>query len=204
MRRDLLVRDPTRAIERAAEADPLRSQFGLEELTRLMAWPSPDPVARRRLALCLYAGLRADEAAALTWADVDQVGGVLLIRIHAGHRLKRGRERIVPIQPELTPMLGDPGQQSAAVAPGHPGNFRRAWPAVLGRCGVGVNGRSLHSLRHAYAGLMTACGVPGPLLSAYLGHTSAATTMIYTRLAARYVGAVAAWPRGRLCVVAGR
>lgn len=204
MRRDLLLRDPTRAIERATEGDALRPQFGLGELAALVAWPAVDVAARRRLGLLLYAGLRADEAAAMTWSDVDLVGGVLLVRVHAGHRLKRGRERIVPIQGELRAILGDPGQPAAKVAPWAPGNGRRAWPVYLARCCVTVDGRSQHSLRHAYAGLMTATGVPGPLLSAYLGHSSAATTMLYTRLAARYVGAVAAWPRGALRILSAQ
>lgn len=43
---------------------------------------------------------------------------------------------------------------------------------------------------------MTATGVPGALLGAYLGHSSADTTAIYTKLASRYAQAVGGWARG--------
>lgn len=59
-----------------------------------------------------------------------------------------------------------------------------------------VGRRTPHSCRHTYAGLMTATGVPGALLGAYLGHSSADTTAIYTKLAGRYAQAVGAWGRG--------
>jgi integrase len=194
MRRDLLERDPTKAIDRASVPDYLRPQFGLDELHRLLTVPDP---YRARFALLVYAGLRAGEAAALTWGDVDLAGGVILVRMHVGHRLKRNRERIVPLQPELVQLLGTPGEpgRRATGPSGH--NERRDFASYLIRRGVTPQGRSPHACRHTYAGLMTASGVPGPLLSAYLGHTSAATTMLYTKMAARYAQAVTAWPRGR-------
>lgn len=211
-RRDRLVKDPTRAIERASVPAGLRAMFSLDEAARLLALPTPDPVMHRRVAILLLAGLRSDEAAALLWRDIDLVGGTILVRKREGYRLKRGRERIVPLQPLLRSILGEPAAPDAQVAPlgtfryGPNGsirayrdsNFRKLMPLYIQACGVEVAGRSAHSCRHCYAGLMTATGVPGSLLSAYLGHTSAGTTMLYTRMAARYVGAVAGWGRGEL------
>jgi hypothetical protein len=46
--------------------------------------------------------------------------------------------------------------------------------------------------------MLTATGVPTALVGAYLGHTAAATTMLYTKLAASYVNSVAGWERGEL------
>lgn len=214
-RRDRLVKDPTRAIERASVPAGLRAMFSLDEAARLLALPTPDPVMHRRVAILLLAGLRSDEAAALLWRDIDLVGGTILVRKREGYRLKRGRERIVPLQPMLRSILGEPGAPDAQVSPlgtfryGPKGddrayrdaNFRNLMPLYVQACGVEVAGRSAHSCRHCYAGLMTATGVPGALLSAYLGHTSAGTTMLYTRMAARYVGAVSGWPRGELRVL---
>jgi integrase/recombinase XerD len=197
MRRDLLAKDPTRAIDRASVPDALRPQFSVAELRELLAMPTPGrPCMHRRVAVLAYLGLRADEAAALSWGDLDLAGGVALIRAHVGHRLKRGRERVVPIPGELAAILGKPGRAGDEVAPMANGNLRRDFPQYLEACGLPVAGRSQHSLRHTYAGIMTATGLPGALLSAYLGHTSAATTMLYTRLASRHVQAVEGWPRG--------
>ena len=201
MRRDLIATDPTRAIERATVGRYLRPQFTVAELVRLLSLPTPDPAWHRRFALLVYAGLRADEADALTWADTDLAGRVLLVRHHAGHRLKRGRERIVPLQPELSAILGEPGQLSTQTAPIPDSNDRRGMAKFLELHGVPVAGRSPHSCRHTYAGLMTATGVPGGLLGAYLGHSSAATTQIYTQLSALFVASVDGWKRGEFSLV---
>jgi integrase len=201
MKRELLAKDPTRVIERSSVPDYLREQFSVAELVKILAFPTPDPVMHRRFALLTLAGLRSDEAAALQWGDIDLDGGAIMIRNHEGFRLKRGRERIVPLQPALRVILGEPGEPDAQVAPVTDTNMRRGIPLFLGKLGVPVNGRSAHSCRHTYAGLMTATGVPTALVGAYLGHTSAATTLLYTKLAARFVNAVEGWKRGELALV---
>lgn len=109
---------------------------------------------------------------------------------------ERGRERIVPLQPELAEILGQPGAAGDPVAPRLEAIDSRRFARFLARCGVPAAGRTPHSCRHTYAGLMTATGVPGALLGAYLGHSSADTTAIYTKLAGRYAQAVGDWPRG--------
>ncbi len=195
-RRDLLARDPTRAIERATVGRYLRPQFTASELVILLSLPTPAPGWHRRFALLLYSGLRADEADALTWADIDLPGRSILVRHHQGHRLKRGRERIVPMQPELASILDCAGMPGAQVAPLADKNDRRGMAKFLELHGIPSAGRSPHSCRHTYAGLMTASGVPGALVGAYLGHSSAATTAIYTQLAARYVTSADGWTRG--------
>ena len=125
-----------------------------------------------------------------------------MVALAAGGRVKRQRERLVPLQPELAAILEPLKQDSGHLFTGKSWNPTRGFQAFLGRAGVTVAGRSPHSLRHTYAGIMTATGLPGPLLSAYLGHTSAATTMQYTKLAARYVAAVTGWSRGEMPIMA--
>jgi integrase len=62
---------------------------------------------------------------------------------------------------------------------------------------VAKDGRSPHALRHTYAGVMTATGVPSLALMAWMGHSSTATPAISAALATRYQEAVAGWPRGQ-------
>lgn len=199
IRRDLLDRDPTRAIDAGSVPDYLRPQFTVAELVTLLAQPTPFPGMHRRFALMVYAGLRAGEAAGLRWGDIDFASRVIVVQSH-GHRIKRGKERIVPLQAGLADLLGSPGDPGAVVASLLDSNDRRGFVGLLTACGVPVAGRSPHACRHTYAGIMTATGLPGPLLSAYLGHGSAATTMLYTKLSARYAQdpTVATWPRGVL------
>lgn len=196
IKRDLLAKDPTRAIERSSVVNYLRPQFTVAELVRLLAFPTTDPEWHRRFALLTFAGLRSDEAAAMTWADVDLAGKVLLVRLHAGHRLKRNKERIVPLQPGLAAILGQPGGPKEKVAPLRDENDRRGLAQFLKSCGVELGKRSPHSCRHTYAGLMTATGISGALLGAYMGHQSAATTHGYQKMSALYAASTDGWNRG--------
>jgi len=102
----------------------------------------------------------------------------------------------VPLQPELAGVIGRAGAPGDLVAPVDARVDSRRFARFLARCGIPAAGRTPHSCRHTYAGLMTATGVPGALLGAYLGHSSADTTAIYTKLAGRYAQAVGAWQRG--------
>jgi integrase len=200
LKRDLIEKDPTRAIERATQPDKLKAQFTVAELVHLLALPTPDPAWRKRFALMLYAGLRDDEAAALTWSDVDVSGRVIKIRKHVGHRLKRGKERIVELQRELAQILGESGSGKVApVIDQH--NARRGCDGFLADCGIPKAGRSPHSCRHTYAALMTATGVAGFMLADLMGHSSQATTAGYARLARQHSRAVEGWQRGEFSLL---
>jgi len=196
MRRDLLERDPTRAIEPARTPDFLKPQFSLDELRRLVRYHQTD--GWRWAMLMLYAGLRADEARCLRYGDIDISGQVLLIQADSGAKIKRGRERIVPLQSELAMLLTPLGPPAMRVCDLGPGNLGRTFADLLTAAGIEPGARSPHSMRHTYAGLLTATGVPTALVGAYLGHTQASTTMGYTKLAARYVAGVTDWPRGQI------
>ena len=105
----------------------------------------------------------------------------------------------MPVPAALWPILGPAGPAGAAVAGVGGGSLPRCFRSYLRACVVPVDGRSPHSCRHTYAGLMTATGLPSGLLSAYLGHSSAATTLGYLSLAGRYAqGEAGQWRRGDL------
>jgi integrase len=201
VKKEYLTEDPSRLLERASVDRPIKDQFSVDEVRQLCA-PCADHPRQRRVALMLLAGLRSDEAAALTWADIS--GGMIYIRKHTGFRLKRGRERIVPVQAALAVILGEPGDTADPVAPlrginsttQHGRHFR----LFLASCGIPVGKRTPHSCRHTYGALMTATGVPSILLQAYMGHRSVATTSDYARAAPLHVAAVAGWTMGTLLV----
>jgi len=215
MRRDLLDRDPTRMCDMASLPEKIKPQFTIGELRACLAQThyktqrgmrkgmpkKPDPY-HLLFAIMTYTGLRYQEAACLRWEDIDFQGNVILVRLESGARIKRERERIVPIQPELLAILDAQRQPGGHLFPGRRHNTSRGFRAFLKRAGLQDDDRSPHSCRHTYAGLMTATGVPTALLGAYLGHTNASTTQGYTKLAARYVTAVDGWPRGRFLLTA--
>lgn len=69
--------------------------------------------------------------------------------------------------------------------------------AFCRRLGIDPAGRSPHSLRHSYAGLMTATGVRSLVLADWMGHESTATTKGYSTMATRYLAPCRGWPMGR-------
>ncbi len=200
LRHDLLDKDPTRALERADVPDKLKAQFTVAELVHLLALPTPDPAWRIRFAVMLYAGLRDDEAAAITLADLDLSGRTGHVRKHVGHRLKRGKERTIDLQGELLQILCDRGPGKVAPVPDK--NARRGFSKFLKACGVARGERTPHSCRHTYAALMTATGVAGFLLADLMGHSSQATTAEYARLARQHSRAVDGWKRGEFRLLA--
>jgi integrase len=192
-----LTADPSDVLERAEVRRTIKAQFSVDEVRQLCA-PCADHPRQRWVALMLLAGLRSDEAAAVTWADLQ--GGQLYVRKHEGHRLKRNKERLVPLQARLTEILGPPGQGLVARLPGAHSTVQhgRHFRAFLEHCGLIVGDRTPHSCRHTYGAMMIATGCPDILVKAYLGHESVATTADYAKAAPLHVAAVKGWGMGVL------
>lgn len=164
-----ISQDPTAALQRVAEARPLKAQFSADEVVNLLALPTPDPSMHRRVALMLLAGLRDDEAAAVRWRDLDLAGGAILVRKVEGRRLKRNKERIVPLQPALRSILGAIGvppvfpAYDASDAP-EMAQPRARDEAAARQRGSGPDGQVAPvidpNLRRSFPAYLRACGVP--------------------------------------------
>lgn len=200
--------DPTSPIRMASVPDYLPPVFTLAEIRQCLAkthWEvvrkgnDPRDPYHLLFATLIYSGMRFGELTGFRPAlDLDWSGRMLALRNHAGSKIKRKRERLIPLQDELAeiwkPYRHLTGQPFAA----RKHNGYRSFRAFMERAGVTPGDRTPHSCRHSYAGLMTASGVPGQLLAAYLGHTSVATTMEYTKHAMHYVRNVEGWKLGEL------
>lgn len=178
----------------------VRPQFTLEELRACLRCRRP---FRVRFALYLYLGARLREALRLRWSDFQ--GGMVLLRG------KGQKERLAPLQPELATILRiyrreHPGFDGDWLFPvsgreDDSGNLAHRFDCHLRAAGVAKAGRSTHSLRHCYAGLMTATGEPTALLKSYMGHSQEKMSEHYAQMAARYRESVEGWERGRLRVL---
>lgn len=122
-------------------------------------------------------GFRISEALALTVGDVD----VKRRRAHVA-RSKSGRERDVPIAPQVLAMLdlGRPKTAPLLVHPrGHmmrPDTFR--WQVVLPAARrAGIEDFTTHDLRHTAASLAIRTGADVKMVQTMLGHASAAMTL---------------------------
>jgi site-specific recombinase XerD len=168
-------------------ADPPK----VEEIIAIMCAAGDRPHGRRHRGLVVVlwrAGLRIQEALALTEADLDHRRGALLVR-----RGKGGRRREVgmdawgwdQLHPWLERRLELPvGPLFCVINGPTPG---RTWSSAAGRADLrrtaataGVRRRfAPHQLRHAHAVEMAGEGVPLIVIQRQLGHSNLGITSVY-------------------------
>ncbi len=178
--------------------DRLPTVLGPQSIDRLLAAPDPDTrLGRRdRAALeTLYAtGCRASEVVGLRLSDID------LERGSARCVGKGNKQRVVPLggkardaisayltqdRPGLVRRLPDTREVFVSRS-GRPMSRVGLWRIVNGhakRLGLSAAGPiGPHTLRHSFATHMLAGGADLRVVQEILGHTSIATTQIYTRV----------------------
>jgi integrase len=155
-------------------------------------------------AFLAFTGCRRGEVLGLTWADVDLGGGQVSIRrtitvvdgaIHRSASTKTGKGRSIRLQPDLVSILkawrkrqlvervalGAEYEDEDLVfcqadgRPYHPNHFSREFDRRLKRHGMPVI--RLHDLRHSYATMALAAGVPAKVVADRLGHGSVMITL---------------------------
>jgi integrase len=130
-----------------------------------------NPVARDYLLLLLFSGLRREEAASLTWADVDFAAKI--IRLPA-LRTKAKRKLDLPMSDFIFQLLqkrrtlGDANFVFPAhAASGHIAEPRHFLATIEEATGIVA---SPHSLRRTFATAADAAGVNEPVIAAMLNH----------------------------------
>jgi len=157
-----------------------------EEIEALLAATEGKQLLRPRAALCLaaQAGLRSDEIRTLKWADVD------LPNMKLNVTGKGGKLREVPIfTMKLYETLRELPKESPLVLPGQSGHTMQSHTLVrmiheaCERAGItrlpDNTDRVCHALRHGFAALSVAKGVPVPQLQYILGHSTINMTEKY-------------------------
>lgn len=193
----LMVSDPTEGIKITPHARPKRKEYlTLEEQENLItALADADPRARCFVGLCLYCGLRREEALGLQWGDIQ--GGKLTVnraltflknnQPDPNQELKtKASHRTIPIPSRLQDILQDTphaGLYLLTCSDGRPMTqvaFRRLWDKVkrLSPCEVRP-----HMLRHSYATNLYRAGIDLKTAQYLLGHSSIQMTAnIYTHM----------------------
>jgi integrase len=190
VRRGYCARNPVERLDASHRPQPSKREsayFEDDELPRIVT--ELDGLERVLLLLALKTGMRQDEEAKLTWANVDTVNA--LIRIRDGKTKAAVRE--VDLTPDVVELLGawwaecgKPADDvlvfSTGAGPIRQERFTKSilYPA-LSRAGidrVGPTGekRTWHSLRHTYARIALEHGAPLFWLSRQLGHSSVQVT----------------------------
>jgi integrase len=145
----------------------------------------------------LQTGMRREELRRMAWADVDFKRSVVAIP-----ESKSRRPRAIPMNDRLLAVLLEQQAQAGKqkyVFPGrerkdHTGMRRGSWwvsalkplqdALPIFRAGMAdtATGRGWHLFRHTFASRLVQAGVPIAKVSAWLGHASITTTMIYAHL----------------------
>lgn len=187
--------DPSGRLRPPKAPRRLPKALTIDQVERLLDAPSPDePIGIRDRALLelLYAtGARVSEAIGL---DVDDLAHGDVLRL----RGKGSKERIVPVGSyartavdayltRVRPGLAAKGRASARLflgARGAPLSRQSAWLVIRGaaeRAQITTD-VSPHTLRHSFATHLLQGGADVRVVQELLGHSSVATTQIYTHV----------------------
>lgn len=187
--------DPSGRLRPPKAPQRLPKALTIDQVERLLGAPSPeDPIGVRDRALLelLYAtGARVSEAVGL---DVDDLAHGDVLRL----RGKGSKERIVPIGSfaraavdayltRVRPALAAKGRASARLflgARGAPLSRQSAWLVIRAAAEKAqiTSEVSPHTLRHSFATHLLQGGADVRVVQELLGHSSVATTQIYTHV----------------------
>lgn len=193
---NLILRNPTDGIKTTPHARPSRKEYLTPEETRALMRAVTEPRARVFCALCLYSGLRKEEALGLKWTDIGPASLVVAraVTFPDGNQpdpsmeLKsKAAHRVLPISAPLRDILDRTPRTSVYVVPAPSGGvmtstcFDRMWKQHV-RTVVSFEVRP-HMLRHTFATTLYHAGVDLRTAQKLMGHASIQMTAnIYTHL----------------------
>lgn len=191
----LILDNPTEGIKTTPHARPEKKKYLSPAEAEALMQAVTEPRARAFCALCLFCGLRKEEALGLRWSDIksghltvnramtflsNQQDPVDELKTKAAHR-------VIPIPDKLLSVLQDTPHLSRYVVPAADGNdmtrsaFARMWNTYV----VAVVPFQIHPhmLRHTYATTLYRAGVDLRTAQKLMGHSSIQMTAdIYTHL----------------------
>jgi integrase len=133
------------------------------------------------LKLALYTGARRSEVAAARWSDIDWSRRIIRLADS-----KTNTPRTIHLNDAAIGVLQSLPRRvdtAGVIAGAHRGRaLGEAWRIIRRRCGL--DDVRLHDLRHSFASLALASGVPLAMVGKLLGHKRASTTERYAHLAA--------------------
>lgn len=192
VRSRLLSWSPVDAVDPPQHTEALGVSLTAADYDTALPWISEDV----GLALALMAGLRRGELAGLQWGDVDlrsrrihvqrirqRVNGQLV----TGSTKSTAGERVVPISPELLPILRASYRlaPTAWVCPCAPETHDRRWQRIQQRDVLLSQHYRLHDLRHTYVTRLLLAGTIPRVVQYLAGHSSIDMTLrVYAHITA--------------------
>lgn len=193
----LIQRDPTEGLKTTPHAAPDRQKYLSPAQVAELLQSLSEPRARAFVGLCVYCGLRKEEALGLQWGDISAGRLVVARAMTFGsnqqlptQELKtKASFRMLPVPDALQAILDQVPRLSVYVVPAAGGApmsrsaFTSLWRRHVLAC-VDFEVRP-HMLRHTYATMLYRAGVPLRTAQYLMGHSSITmTAQIYTHLEA--------------------
>lgn len=190
----LIISDPTDGVKTTKHATPEKVKHLTAEQVKSLLAAVTDEKARVFVGLCLYCGLRKEEALGLQWGDI-QGDSLTVNRALAfvknqpdpSQELKtKAAHRTIPIPEPLMNILRDTPKAGLYIITKGDGGpmtqmaFRRMWEKVVRAIDFPLHP---HMLRHTYATNLYYAGIDLRTAQYLLGHGSIQmTAQIYTHL----------------------
>ena len=190
----LILRNPAEGIKITKHAAPDKPKYLTPEQQNELMEAVTDPRARVFCGLCLYCGLRREEALGVQWGDIK--GNQLTVnravtfignQPDANQELKtKAAHRTIPIPDPLLDILSSTPRVGLYVVTNANGGvvtrigFRRMWERIARSVTFPVHP---HMLRHSYATALYKAGIDLKTAQYLLGHsTIQMTANIYTHI----------------------
>lgn len=193
----LIAKDPTDGLKITPHTRPEKAKvLTSQQIKSLLASDLP-PKARAFIGLCLYCGLRREEALGLQWGDIEDDRVTIRRAVtfvgnqpDPAQQLKtKAAHRVIPLPVPLKEILDNTpccGLYIIARENGEPMSkvsFRRMWEKVLAAVDFPIHP---HMLRHTYCTNLYYAGVDLRTAQYLMGHSSIAmTAKVYTHLEAK-------------------
>lgn len=184
----MIPANPFEGVKAGAMTNTDRQRFITREQAEAVLAACPDAEWRLLFALSRFGGLRCpSETLSLTWADVDWDRG--RIRVPSPKTARQGKsERVIPLFPELRPLLLDAFEQAAPGAEhvitryrSTSANLRTQLNRIIRRAGLAPWPRPFHNLR-ASAQTELAARFPGHVVCGWLGNSEAVAQAHYLQI----------------------
>ena len=187
IQRGYLRTNPFRHIAPARE---LEKEIRVLTETEVVSLVSACPDLRWGCFVCLAltTGLRHGELVNLEWDDVDLAQGTIRVRCKAGYRTKSGRNRSLPLVPEVVSALRVLRGESGEGRVFRMSEGTRKWTYVNKRFSrivkrAGIEPCTIHDLRKTFVSHLANAGENEAVVQKLAGHASMATTLKhYTRI----------------------
>lgn len=181
-----LARNPCRQVKKLKAPRKQVRFLSKEEVQKLLA--AGNGRLGPMIETFLYTGLRRDELTHLTWSDIDFQRRVIAVQAKDGWHPKDYEVRHIPMSSRLReclkalPRNGSDWVFNTREGGPHSGHvLSRDFRKLMKQCGI--NGASLHTLRHTFASHLVMNGTDICTVQKLLGHSSIKTTEIYAHLA---------------------